>query len=240
MLCGVEMYLFDSDYWLTLHWLALFLSGYHADVVPTSQFTVQAVFCLEHGISTFLCVWKLCSKSNHCKMCGNHVIYCFPWSSLVCIQVADVAPKWDMGKEGERDSCMVLFLDASSCGEEQRETLISAAPVGCGDSQPSQLEDRAQSDGIFKFQVWTEQCNELMQKSDLELKLWGCWCPTKANLKDTCKVFAQLFCKTKLVRYKAKVWKPHFYVSIVSVCRVYLIWCGFPLNKHVNSLLIRI
>lgn len=106
MLCGVEMYLFDSDYWLTLHWLALFLSGYHADVVPTSQFTVQAVFCLEHGISTFLCVWKLCSKSNHCKMCGNHVIYCFPWSSLVCIQVADVAPKWDMGKEGERDSCM--------------------------------------------------------------------------------------------------------------------------------------
>lgn len=143
-------------------------------------------------------------------------------------------------REGKEIPAWVLFLDTSSCGEKQGETLISPAPMGCRDSHPSQLEHRAQGDGIFKFQVRTKQCSVLMQKSNLELKVWGCRCPTKANLKDTCKVFAQLFYKTKLLRYKAKVRKAHFYFSIVSVCRFYLIWCGFPLNKHLNSLLIRI
>lgn len=56
------------------------------------------------------------------------------------------------------------------------EALISPAPMGCGDSHPSQLEHGAQGGGTFKFQVWTEQCRELMQKSSLEWKLWGCWC----------------------------------------------------------------
>ena len=97
------------------------------------------------------------------------------------LQTLSPSERWT--RKGKEIPAWVLLLDSSRSGEEQEETLISPGPMGCGGSHSSQLEHGAQGNGTFQFQVWTEQRSELMQKSSLELKLWGCWCPIKGQLE---------------------------------------------------------
>lgn len=48
------------------------------------------------------------------------------------------------------------------------------------------------------------------------------------------------YSRGKAVEIQYEGWKANFYFTIASLCRVYIIWCVFPLNKHFSTLLIRI
>lgn len=147
------MYLFDSNYRLTLYWLALFLNGHHTDAVPTNL--LYKLYCVLNmrvpSGNTFPCIWKLWSKSNHCKMCGKNVSFCFFWSSLLCTQLADLIPKRGMDKEGGEDSCMGFVSWRLTFRWRARGNFDFSCPYGVGGFPP--VPAGARSLGWWDVQV---------------------------------------------------------------------------------------